>query len=218
MYHFAFTQGLFLFAVATTSAIALQARQSCSGNLALPQRCSNAYSEYSSELTRILSPHSNPIDRQNLLRQAITEHLDTVCSRECLNAINRLFQCSNSIQQYNFTVTGVCGRAPDGMYCPVKLLDISASQPTLPAPTCARQFATCSADCRSRVNSLKTEFGCCTAAWYSTVDGQFAPFSGYSNQFTRCGVDIGPFCSGAGIQYVSITLLFTATFVTAILH
>ena len=200
---------LVLVAVATASP-ALQTRQDCVG-LSAPQRCVDAATAFSSRLGMITgSGNTNP-DQLRQVREAYLDNLPTLCSAECLNLLVRVYECTMLDDLANFTQTGICGQT-SGVYCPVRILDLAINQTSI-VPTCAIG-GSCDADCKETVSSLRSQLGCCTASWYG--EG-FAPLSTFGDQFSRCNVTVGAFCSGAGMHYLSVTLLFVAAVVAMII-
>ena len=88
-----------------------------------------------------------------------------------------------SVAQFN------CGVNADGLYCGQgrEIADQYGSE----AQSCFSS-SSCSSTCRSGVNRINNQLGCCSGYWTRTLSGQTTILSG--SLWSSCGVSPGPLC------------------------
>ena len=82
-----------------------------------------------------------------------------------------------------------CGVNANGLYCG-QGLEI-ADQYGTEAQSCVSGFG-CSSTCRSGVNRINNQLGCCSGHWTQALSGQQTILSG--SLWSSCGVNPGPLC------------------------
>ena len=202
---------------------ASECQRGCSNLSIPPAQCLQAFTDASRQVSRIFhhqeyfyGKKSTDCDRDTMSRL-----LDTLCSRDCLSSFATHRICTglgtSQLQQQelevNRTLTLLCTRHADGTFCPVKVLEATNGNLTL--PTCARGGG-CDSACQQSYRSLSSTLGCCGSSWFVN------PFYAYSGGrfFKSCKVTLDGPCepaSGAGVLYLSMLLVVAASLLSTII-
>ena len=195
-------------------------------NLVIPsQQCLTAVTV----LTRMFQGISltlNP-DTVDCNRDTAAFSLEQLCTRECLSTYSTFFTCTNNIfgTPNGVNITEVsqtyCTRHADGTFCPLKILEESTG--TSPVPLCTPGLLNiCNSTCQESYRSLSSRLGCCGGTWFTNP----SPLSGFERFFNSCNVTLEEQCepaslplsgSGAGVLYLSMLLVVTASLLSTII-
>ena len=192
-------------------------------NLVIPsQQCLTAVTVllgmFQNGITRTLNP-----DTVDCNRDTAAFFLEQLCTRECLSTYPTFFTCTFSTTTVNVTeiLQAYCTRHADGTFCPLKILEESTG--TSPVPQCTTGLPnTCNSTCQESYRSLGSRLGCCGGTWFTNP----SPLSGFERFFNSCNVTLEEQCeptslppsgSGAGVLYLSILLVVTASLLSTII-
>ena len=165
-----------------------------------PARCILLSGEVSLQVFRrlLLALGTNGI---HCTRGTLQAQLEIFCSREYLSTFPTYQTCVNRVrgeQVAHLTLTGLCTRHADGMFCPVKILEEATGPGNAFAPPCA-SGGSCDSDCQASYRNLSSRLGCCGSSWYENpvLPTFFSSLSGVGRQFATCNVTLDGPCEAA---------------------
>ena len=175
----------FAFAGATPTG---ECQQGCDCLTIPPSQCLLAYENVLQLFGRSqsISPSTTLSDCN---RDTIGRLLEILCSYECLAPFRTYRICTNNPngeREVNFTLSTLCSRHADDLFCAVKILEEVTNGSLL--PPCAAGD-TCDSVCQESYRNLSNRLGYCGGSWYDNPDSPFT--STFRQRFTTCSVTLG---------------------------
>ena len=193
-------------------------------SVTIPEHCSDAINQFNNLLLKVNNLTSRVTPTQDLPR-ALSETLamfqpvfSVLCVDECLQL---LVGCSQNVTEAikNATYFTTCARAEDGIFCQIKLWQVSLSPRYLYRllQNCSTPI-TCSSACQQSFRDLKTRMGCCATNYFETPSSPSYYY--YKHYLANCSVPVGTTCNSASgiggttIVYLNVLLVIAAFLMT----